>query len=73
MIGFRILRARWRLARANAEFLRCKDEWNAAEERQDCRRLGLAAAELRAARNEQLRAERALAETQRRRAERAWQ
>lgn len=73
MIGFRNLRARWRLARANAEFHRCKAEWNAAEERQDCRRLGLAAARLRSARNEQLRAERGLAQTRRQPVERAWQ
>lgn len=60
MIGFRTLNARWRLARANADFLRCKDEWNEAEARQDSRRMSIAAANLKAARSAQLEAERAL-------------
>lgn len=73
MFGLRTLRAHWRLSCANAEFLRCKDEWKAAEERQDSRRMGIAAARLRAARNEQLRAERAIAQTRRPSAQSAWQ
>ncbi|MEN5147199.1 hypothetical protein [Brevundimonas diminuta] len=60
MVGFRTLRARWRLSRANADFLRCKDEWAEAEARQDCRRMSVAAANLKAARNAQMRAEVAL-------------
>ncbi len=60
MFGFRILKARWRLARANADFLRCKDEWNEAEGRQDCRRMSIAAANLKAARHAQMQAEVAL-------------
>lgn len=56
----RMLRARWRVARANAEFLRCKDEWNEAEARQDCRRMSVAAANLKAARHAQMQAEVAL-------------
>lgn len=57
---FRTLRARWRLARTNAEFLRCKDEWAEAEARQDCRRMSIAAANLKAARTAQMQAEMAL-------------
>lgn len=57
---FRTLIARWRLARANAEFLRCKDEWDEAEARQDCRRMSVAAANLKAARHAQMQAEVAL-------------
>lgn len=60
MVGFRTLMARWRLARANADFLRCKDEWAEAEARQDCRRMSVAAANLKAARNAQMQAEVAL-------------
>lgn len=60
----RMLRARWRVARANAEFLRCKDEWNEAEARQDCRRMSVAAANLKAARHAQMQAEVALAALQ---------
>lgn len=57
MFGLRTLRARYRLAMAEAEYLRCKDEWDAAYERQDCRRMSIAGANLRAARNRQMRAE----------------
>lgn len=57
MFGFRTLRARYRLAVAEADFLRCKDEWNEAYQRQDTRRMGIAGANLRAARNAQMRAE----------------
>lgn len=57
MFGFRTLRARLRYARASAEVARCRDEWGAAEERQDTRRMGEAGARLRAARTDQLRAE----------------
>ncbi len=57
MFGFRTLRARYRLAVAEADFLRCKDEWNEAYQRQDTRRMSIAGANLRAARNAQMRAE----------------
>lgn len=57
MFGFRTLRARYRLALAEADFLRCKDEWNEAYYRQDTRRMSIAGANLRAARNAQMRAE----------------
>lgn len=57
MFGFRTLGARYRLAAANADFRRCKDEWNDAYARQDTRRMSVASANLRAARQKQLRAE----------------
>lgn len=60
MFGFRTLRARYRMTVANADFRRCKDEWNAAYARQDTRRMSVASANLRAARREQLAAELAL-------------
>lgn len=64
MFGLRTLSARWRLARANADFLRCKDEWDEAESRQDCRRMSIAAANLKAARTAQIQAEVTLAARQ---------
>lgn len=60
MFGFRTLRARYRLAVAKADFIRCKDEWNEAYHRQDTRRMSVAGANLRAARHTQMRAEMAL-------------
>lgn len=60
MFGFRTLRARYRLAVAEADFLRCKDEWNEAEARQDSRRMSIAGANLKAARHAQMQAEAAL-------------
>lgn len=57
MFGFRSLRARYRLAVANADFRRCRDEWSEAYRRQDARRMGHASIELRRARQAQLRAE----------------
>lgn len=60
MFGLRTLRAQWRLSCADADFRRCKDEWNEAEARQDCRRMSVAAANLKAARHAQMQAEVAL-------------
>lgn len=62
MLGFRKLKARWRLALATADLDRCRDEWTEAQERQDSRRMGIAAVRLRAARHEQLRLEREIAQ-----------
>lgn len=66
MFGLRTLRARYRLAVAEADFLRCRDEWNEAYQRQDTRRMGTAGANLRAARNAQIRAEMDVASLRRR-------
>lgn len=57
MFGFRTLGARYRLAVANADFRRCKDEWNEAYARQDTRRMSVASADLRSSRMVQMRAE----------------
>ncbi len=60
MFGLRTLMSQWRLSYANADFRRCKDEWDEAESRQDCRRMSIASANLKAARHAQMRAEVAL-------------
>lgn len=64
MFGLRTLMSQWRLSYANADFRRCKDEWAEAEARQDSRRMSIAAANLKAARHAQMRAEAALSALQ---------